>query len=76
MPRDGYTALAAAILDHPLISVELNRSFQPEDRGCCDHVFFTGPLDAYYQFAYGRLGYRTLDFEKFYDEESSRERRL
>ncbi|KFD19870.1 UDP-galactopyranose mutase [Tatumella ptyseos ATCC 33301] len=68
MPRDGYTALAAAILDHPLISVELNRSFQPEDRGCCDHVFFTGPLDAYYQFAYGRLGYRTLDFEKFYDE--------
>lgn len=68
MPRDGYTALVAAILDHPLISVELNRSFQPADRGCCDHLFFTGPLDAYYQFAYGRLGYRTLDFEKFYDE--------
>lgn len=68
MPRDGYTALAAAILDHPRISVELNRSFHPDDRSSCDHLFFTGPLDAYYQFAYGRLGYRTLDFEKFYDE--------
>ena len=68
MPRDGYTALVSAIVDHPNIGVELNRSFQPADRNSCDHLFFTGPLDAYYAFTYGRLGYRTLDFEKFYDE--------
>ena len=31
-----------------------------------DHVFFTGPLDAWFNFKYGRLGYRTVTFETHY----------
>ncbi len=30
-----------------------------------DHVFYSGPLDGYFDFELGRLGYRTLDFERF-----------
>jgi UDP-galactopyranose mutase len=32
-----------------------------------DHVFYAGPLDGFYDYDIGRLPYRTLDFEKFYD---------
>lgn len=65
MPKDGYTKMVEGILDHPNISVELNTQFQMQDREGYDHVFYSGPLDAFYNFQFGRLGYRTLDFEKF-----------
>ena len=29
-----------------------------------DHVVWTGPIDAYFEFEHGRLGYRTLDFDR------------
>ena len=31
-----------------------------------DHVFYTGPIDAWFNFKYGRLGYRTVTFERIY----------
>lgn len=65
MPKDGYTKMVEGILDHPNISVSLGTNFQEEERGNYDHVFYSGPLDAFYGFQFGRLGYRTLDFEKF-----------
>lgn len=63
MPRDGYTEMVRSILDHPNITVELNT---PYDAGMvADHVFWSGPLDGYFDYRLGRLGYRTLDFEAF-----------
>jgi UDP-galactopyranose mutase len=32
-----------------------------------DHVFYSGPIDAWFGFSHGRLAYRTLDFEVFRD---------
>ncbi|MDO5647666.1 UDP-galactopyranose mutase [Paracoccus sp. (in: a-proteobacteria)] len=63
MPRDGYTAMIAAILDHPNILVELETPYDPGMSA--DHVFWSGPLDGYFNNQLGRLGYRTLDFERF-----------
>ncbi|CAI0841532.1 Probable UDP-galactopyranose mutase [Serratia ficaria] len=65
MPKDGYTKMVEGILDHPNISVTLGTQFQAQEREHYDHVFYSGPLDAFYEFQFGRLGYRTLDFEKF-----------
>ncbi|HQR01172.1 MAG TPA: UDP-galactopyranose mutase, partial [Ferruginibacter sp.] len=31
-----------------------------------DHIFYTGPIDAWFKFKYGRLGYRTVTFETHY----------
>lgn len=61
--RDGYTEIIAAILDHPRIKVELGRSLSRADAGSFDHMFWTGPIDSYFDYEHGRLGYRTLDFE-------------
>ena len=65
MPRDGYTAMVAAILDHPRITVALDTPYDPAMAHEADHVFWSGPLDGYFDYRLGRLGYRTLDFERF-----------
>lgn len=65
MPKDGYTSMVEKIADHPNISVELNTDFDISERENYDHIFYSGPLDAFYDYKFGRLGYRTLDFDKF-----------
>ncbi|OBX81034.1 UDP-galactopyranose mutase [Moraxella atlantae] len=67
MPKDGYTPIVASILQHDNIHVSLNNVFEGDTAGY-EHVFYTGPLDGFYNYQLGRLGYRTLDFERHVDE--------
>ncbi len=64
MPKDGYTEIVKKMLDHPNIEVLLKTSFKRSMSDQYDHVFYTGPIDAWFEFKDGRLGYRTLDFAK------------
>jgi len=63
MPRDGYTSIIKNILSHPSITVTLNTKITREQASEYDHVFYSGPIDEWFSYAEGRLGYRTLDFE-------------
>ncbi len=63
MPKCGYTQMIKSILNHENIKVDLQREFIVDERTHYDHVFYSGPLDAFYGYQYGRLGYRTLDFK-------------
>ena len=65
MPQDGYTAIVAAMLDHPNIHLRLNTRYQRSDSAAYAHTFYSGPLDGYFDYQHGRLDYRTLDFERF-----------
>ncbi len=65
MPEHGYSAMIDAILDHPAITVHLDTVFERSQGDDYDHVFYSGPLDGYFGYELGRLGYRTLDFERF-----------
>ena len=65
MPENGYTDMIGKILDHDRITVHLNTVFDRSQAGEYDHVFYSGPLDGWFDFELGRLGYRTLDFERF-----------
>jgi UDP-galactopyranose mutase len=63
MPDKGYTAMFAAMLDHPLIDIELGVDFeQVNARVSYDRLVFTGPIDEYFGHRYGKLPYRSLDF--------------
>jgi UDP-galactopyranose mutase len=66
MPKDGYSAFIDNILNHPNIKIELNKVFDRTEVNDFDHVFYSGQLDRYFNYEFGRLEYRTLDFEKFY----------
>jgi UDP-galactopyranose mutase len=52
-------------LDHPSITVQLGTTFTPEMAGDFRRVFYAGPIDAFYGYQHGRLGYRTVEFEPF-----------
>lgn len=63
MPAQGYTAMFAAMLDHPLIDIELGVSFEDvKTRVRFGTLVFTGPIDEYFDHRYGKLPYRSLDF--------------
>jgi UDP-galactopyranose mutase len=64
IPRDGYTEIIRRILDHPSIEVRLNTPWEPTMADEFDHVVFTGPIDAFFGHRHGRLGYRTVFWEK------------
>jgi UDP-galactopyranose mutase len=65
IPVEGYTAVMEKMIHHPKITVKLNKKFNPSivTEGF-DHVFYTGPLDAFFNYQFGRLSYRTVNFEK------------
>jgi len=65
MPENGYTDMIERILDHPNITVTLDTVFNRDAAEGYAHVFYSGPLDGYFDYELGRLGYRTLDFERF-----------
>ncbi|MDG6881296.1 Probable UDP-galactopyranose mutase [Phocoenobacter uteri] len=66
MPKDGYTKMIENILDHQNIEIRLNTPFVREQAVEFDHVFYSGTIDGYFNYEYGRLPYRTLDFKKKY----------
>jgi len=68
MPKDGYTPIFERLLDHPAIEVRLKQAHEGVALKDFDHTFFSGPLDRFFGYSLGRLGYRTLDFERFYAE--------
>ncbi|WP_346044897.1 UDP-galactopyranose mutase [Actinomadura chokoriensis] len=65
LPVDGYTAWLERMADHPNIEVRLNTDFLDlrDDIVGNVPVVYTGPLDHYFGYAEGELGWRTLDFE-------------
>ncbi len=64
IPENGYTAMVERILSHSAITVRLNTPFHREMEQAYDHTFYTGLIDAYFEFNLGRLGYRTITFER------------
>lgn len=67
IPKDGYTAIIGKMIEHERITVSLNKKFSPsDDVKNYTHIFYTGPIDAFFNYEYGRLGYRTVTFEKQY----------
>lgn len=65
IPKDGYTPIFEKMLDHPNIEVLLNTKFDNNfNTDEYEHVFFSGPIDSFFNYKFGRLGYRTVTFEK------------
>lgn len=66
IPRNGYTRMIEKMLDHSNIDLHLNRYFELYHSSNFDHIFYSGPLDKWFNYKYGNLHYRTLVFETFY----------
>ena len=64
MPQHGYTRLFEQLLDHPNIKIMLNTDYREVmNMVSYREVIFTGPVDEYFGFVYGKLPYRSLQFQ-------------
>jgi UDP-galactopyranose mutase len=64
MPLEGYTKMFTRMLDHPNIIVETGKQFREmRQRAKYKHLIFTGPVDEYFDYCFGKLPYRSLRFE-------------
>ena len=70
LPRAGYQAWFTRMADHPLIDVHLETDFFADGPYGKAHtvgqvpVLYTGPVDRYFDYAEGVLGWRTIDLEE------------
>ncbi|WP_216326975.1 UDP-galactopyranose mutase [Deinococcus aestuarii] len=63
MPLHGYTRMFENMLAHPNIKVMLNTDYREiADFIPYGHMIYTGPVDAFFDYCYGKLPYRSLEF--------------
>jgi len=64
MPLYGYTHMFQNMLSHPNIKTMLNTDYKEIiDMIPHKHLIYTGPIDAYFDYCYGKLPYRSLEFK-------------
>jgi UDP-galactopyranose mutase len=65
LPLGGYMAWLENMADHPNIEVALNQDFFDLKSDLVGQVpiIYTGAIDRYFDYQFGELGWRTLDFE-------------
>jgi UDP-galactopyranose mutase len=63
MPLHGYTRMFERMLDHPNIKIMLNTDYR-ELEGVIPYreMIYTGPVDTFFNYQYGKLPYRSLEF--------------
>lgn len=64
MPKHGYTKMFKNMLNHKNIEVRLNTDFfdvMTEEK--FDYLIYTGPIDRFFNYEYGKLPYRSVRFE-------------
>jgi UDP-galactopyranose mutase len=63
MPADGFTHLFENMLDHPNIRLELGTDYREVEKHVrYRNLIYTGPVDAFFDYKFGPLPYRSLDF--------------
>ena len=63
MPAEGYTAMFQRMLDHPNITIMLGTDYRDvKDEIDAAHLIYTGPVDEYFDWRFGKLPYRSLRF--------------
>lgn len=63
MPMHGYTKMFENMLDHPNIKVMLQTDYKEVvDSIPFKYMIYTGPIDSYFDYCYGKLPYRSLEF--------------
>ena len=64
MPLYGYTKMFEKILSHPNIKIMLNTDYKEiVDSIPYKFMIYTGPIDNYFNYCYGKLPYRSMEFK-------------
>lgn len=62
MPLFGYTKMIEKMLEHPSIEVRLNTDYSGFLHSC-SKIFYTGSIDEFFDYKFGQLPYRSVNFK-------------
>lgn len=62
IPLEGYSKLIENMLDNKNINVKLNTKFKDIENDF-ERIFYTGSIDEYFNYEFGQLSYRSVDFK-------------
>lgn len=63
MPKHGYTRMFENMLDNPRIKIMLNCDYREIEKEIAfREMIYTGPVDSFFDYRYGKLPYRSLEF--------------
>lgn len=64
IPKEGYTQMLQNMIDHPNISYWLGIDYKKiKEEFNVNHIYYSAPIDEYYDFIYGKLPYRCVNFK-------------
>lgn len=64
MPALGYTQMFERMLKHPNIKIQLESDYNDvREQIATEHIVYTGPIDAFFGYKFGKLPYRSIRFE-------------
>jgi len=64
MPKEGYTQMFERMLNHPNIEIRLDTDYKDVVNEIkFDKMIYTGPIDYFFDYKFGKLPYRSIKFE-------------
>ena len=63
IPLDGYTKVIEKMLNHKNIKIKLKTDYKNLKNKNFDRIFYTGPIDEYFNYELGQLPYRSVNFK-------------
>jgi UDP-galactopyranose mutase len=64
MPEEGYTKMFEKMMAHPNIHLMLNTDFKEvQNEIKYRKLIYTGPIDSYFDYCFGKLPYRSIEFK-------------
>lgn len=63
MPKEGYTKMFERMISHPNITLKLSMHYERSMRKLAENIIWTGQIDEYFNYQFGKLPYRSLNFE-------------
>lgn len=71
MPKDGYTKMFEKMLMNENIEIKLNLEYSDDLKDATEKIIWTGTIDSFYNYKFGKLPYRSLEFVfvSFYNKE-------
>jgi UDP-galactopyranose mutase len=72
MPKEGYTKMFEKMLSHKNIEIALDTDYKNlMNEIKFDKLVYTGPIDAFFDYQFGKLPYRSIRFEYDYYEKQN-----
>lgn len=66
LPKNGYQKMFESMVDHPNIEIKLRYNFlENRSQFSADNIIYTGPIDAYFNYQFGKLEWRSVEFVRY-----------